>query len=311
MKKNVLTGLFILCALAMQAQPKLSKDNIDEVLGTMTLEEKATLLVGNGWGSMSTGSMTASATALVPGAAGTTRAIERLGITQAVLADGPAGLRISPTRYNDPATYYCTGFPVGIHLASTWNDEIIYDVGSAIGQEVKEYGVDVLLAPGVNIMRNPLCGRNFEYYSEDPLLAGKTAAAMINGVESHGVGTSLKHFAANNQEINRLANDSRLSMRALREIYLRNFEIAVKESQPWTIMTSYNYINGRHASEDPGLLETILRDEWGFEGMVMTDWNGGYDVDKQIAAGNDLMMPGRLQNFHQIVDKSCYFHQYM
>ena len=176
MKKNVLAGLFILCALAMQAQPKLTKDNIDEVLGTMTLEEKATLLVGNGWGSMSAGSMTASATTLVPGAAGTTRAIERLGITQAVLADGPAGLRISPTRYNDPATYYCTGFPVGTVMASMWNPALVQELTTAKGNEVLEYGVDVLLAPGLNLHRNPLCGRNFEYYSEDPLLTGKTAA---------------------------------------------------------------------------------------------------------------------------------------
>lgn len=282
---------------------KLTPDNIDQIIKELTLEEKAHLVVG---ARMSDNKEAAGEVGytrkIIPGAAGTTYPIPRLGIPPVVVADGPAGLRISPTRKGDEQTYYCTGFPVGIHLASTWNEDIIYSVGAAIGQEVKEYGVDVLLAPGANIMRNPLCGRNFEYYSEDPLLTGKTAAAMINGVESNGVGTSLKHFAVNNQEINRLANDSRLSMRALREIYLRNFEIAVKESQPWTIMTSYNYINGRHASEDPGLLETILRDEWGFEGLVMTDWSGGYDAVGQIAAGNDLLMPGKYFQYNEIVE---------
>lgn len=293
----------IFATSALVAQPQLTPKNIDKVIKAMTLEEKAHLVIGARHleQNKDMAGEVGYTGRIIPGAAGTTYPIPRLGIPAIVVADGPAGLRISPTRKGDSQTYYCTGFPVGIHLASTWNDEIIYNVGSAIGQEVKEYGVDVLLAPGVNIMRNPLCGRNFEYYSEDPLLAGKTAAAMINGVESHGVGTSLKHFAANSQEINRLANDSRLSMRALREIYLRNFEIAVKESQPWTIMTSYNYINGRHASEDPGLLETILRDEWGFEGLVMTDWSGGYDVDKQIAAGNDLMMPGKMFQYEDLV----------
>ncbi len=301
---------FLLCCVATTltismaaAQPQLTPKNIDKVIKAMTLEEKAHLVVGARLKDNKEAAGEVGYTSkIIPGAAGTTYPIPRLGIPAIVVADGPAGLRIAPKREGDSQTYYCTGFPVGIHLASTWNDEIIYNVGSAIGQEVKEYGVDVLLAPGVNIMRNPLCGRNFEYYSEDPLLAGKTAAAMINGVESHGVGTSLKHFAVNNQEINRLANDSRLSLRALREIYLRNFEIAVKESQPWTIMTSYNYINGRHASEDKGLLETILRDEWGFKGMVMTDWNGGYDAAAQVAAGNDLMMPGRYAQYKDIVD---------
>ncbi len=303
MKKLTLCCFATILALSAVAQPQLTPNNIDKVIKAMTLEEKAHLVVGAAHlnHNKEMAGEVGYTGKIIPGAAGTTYPIPRLGVPAIVVADGPAGLRISPTRKGDSQTYYCTGFPVGIHLASTWNDEIIYNVGSAIGQEVKEYGVDVLLAPGVNIMRNPLCGRNFEYYSEDPLLAGKTAAAMINGVESHGVGTSLKHFAANSQEINRLANDSRLSMRALREIYLRNFEIAIKESQPWTIMTSYNYINGRHASEDPGLLETILRDEWGFEGMVMTDWNGGYDVDKQIAAGNDLMMPGKMFHYEGIL----------
>ena len=296
-----LAALFAVVAFA--STPQLTPKNIDKVIKAMTLEEKAHLVVG---AQMKDNAQAAGEVGftrkIIPGAAGTTYPIPRLGIPPIVVADGPAGLRIAPTREGDSQTYYCTGFPVGIHLASTWNDEIIYNVGAAIGQEVKEYGIDVLLAPGVNIVRNPLCGRNFEYYSEDPLLAGKTAAAMINGVESNGVGTSLKHLAVNNQEINRLANDSRLSMRALREIYLRNFEIAVKESQPWTIMTSYNYINGRHASEDPGLLEEILRKEWGFEGLVMTDWNGGYDAAAQIAAGNDLLMPGKYFQYEAIVE---------
>ena len=296
-----LATLFAVVAFA--STPQLTPKNIDKVIKAMTLEEKAHLVVG---AQMKDNAQAAGEVGftrkIIPGAAGTTYPIPRLGIPPIVLADGPAGLRIAPKRKGDSLTYYCTGFPVGILLASTWNDEIIYNVGAAIGQEVKEYGVDVLLAPGVNIVRNPLCGRNFEYYSEDPLLAGKTAVAMINGVESNGVGTSLKHLAVNNQEINRLANDSRLSMRALREIYLRNFEIAVKESQPWTIMTSYNYINGRHASEDPGLLEEILRKEWGFEGLVMTDWNGGYDAAAQIAAGNDLLMPGKYFQYEAIVE---------
>ena len=293
----------IFATSALVAQPQLTSKNIDKVIKAMTIEEKAHIVIGAAHVSRDKqlAGEVGFTRLIIPGAAGVTCPINRLGIPSIVVADGPAGLRISPTREGDSQTYYCTGFPVGIHLASTWNDEIIYNVGSAIGQEVKEYGVDILLSPGVNIMRNPLCGRNFEYYSEDPLLAGKTAAAMINGVESHGVGTSLKHLAVNNQEINRLANDSRISMRALREIYLRNFEIAVKESQPWTIMTACNFVNGRHASEDPGLLETILRDEWGFEGLVMTDWNTGYDVTSQIAAGNDLMMPGKHKNFHELV----------
>ena len=174
MKKIFSIGAMLLATTAMFAQPQLTKDNIDEVLGAMTLEEKATLLVGSGWGSMTAGSMTASATALVPGAAGTTRAIERLGIPQTVLADGPAGLRISPTRDNDPNTYYCTGFPVGTVMASMWDVNRVQELTTAMGNEVLEYGADVLLAPGMNLHRNPLCGRNFEYFSEDPFLTGKT-----------------------------------------------------------------------------------------------------------------------------------------
>ena len=301
MKKVFAIGAMLLASTAMFAQPQLSKDNIDEVLKAMTLEEKATLLVGSGWGSMTAGSMTASATALVPGAAGTTRAIERLGIPQTVLADGPAGLRISPTRDGDPNTYYCTGFPVGTVMASMWDTALVQELTTAMGEEVLEYGADVLLAPGMNLHRNPLCGRNFEYFSEDPFLTGKIAAAYINGIQSNGVGVSVKHFAANSQEVNRMENDSRVSQRALRELYLKGFEIAVKESDPWTVMSSYNKLNGEYTQQSHGLLTTILRDEWGFDGIVMTDWGTKQGTVKAVKAGNDLMEPGMPVEIERIV----------
>ena len=279
--------------------PKLSENNIPEVVAAMTDEEKVLLLIGgraksyNGIGNTAVG---------VPGAAGTVNGIPRLGIPSICLADGPAGLRISERREGDDRTFYCTGFPIATLLASSWNIELVKKVGEAMGNEVLEYGVDVLLAPGANIHRNPLCGRNFEYYSEDPLLSGSMAAAMVNGVESNGVGTSLKHFALNNQELNRLANDARVSQRALREIYLKNFEIAVKASQPWTMMTSYNYINGVHAAENTDLLTRLLREEWGFEGAVMTDWGGGYDVPGIIRAGNDMIQPGSDSRYVELLE---------
>ena len=301
MKRIFAIGALLLGSVAMFAQPQLTKDNIDEVVAAMTLEEKATLLVGSGWGSMTAGSMTASATVLVPGAAGTTRSIERLGIPSTVLADGPAGLRISPTRDNDPNTYFCTGFPVGTVLASMWDTERVEELTTAMGNEVLEYGADVLLAPGMNLHRNPLCGRNFEYFSEDPFLTGKTAAAYINGIQSNGVGVSVKHFAANNQEVNRMENDSRVSQRALRELYLKGFEIAVKEADPWTVMSSYNKINGEYTQQSHGLLTTVLRDEWGFDGIVMTDWGTKEGTVKAVNAGNDLMEPGMQVEIDRII----------
>lgn len=305
MKKLTMAFAALSLAAMACAQPQLRPDNIDEVLGAMTLEEKAVLLVGGGNRTFGAGEngIIGSTDNLVPGAAGTTVSIPRLGIPATVLTDGPAGVRISPTRKDDSHTYYATGFPVGTALASTWNKELVEEVGRAMGNEVLEYGCDVLLAPGMNIHRSPLCGRNFEYYSEDPVVTGLIAAAYVNGIQSNGVGTSLKHYAANSQETNRMEVDEIVSPRALREIYLKGFEIAVKDAKPWTVMSSYNRLNGPYTQENYDLLTAILRDEWGFDGIVMTDWTGQRNTAAQVQAGNDLMEPGMAGQPEEIVAK--------
>ena len=308
--KSFKLSVFILSTLfstGMSAQnaPQLRADNIDEVINAMTTEEKAQMLVGGGnSGFVGSGAMLGHQKRIVAGAAGITVAIPRLGIPSTVLTDGPAGVHIDPTREGTKQTFYATGFPIGTCLASTWNTELVEQVGRCIGNETLEYGCDVVLGPGMNLHRSPLCGRNFEYYSEDPIVTGIIGTAMVKGIQSQGVGVSAKHFAVNSQESDRTRVNERLSQRALRELYLRGFEKMVRNSHPWTLMASYNRINGVYAQNNKELLTTILRDEWGFDGIVMTDWIGirpDLPTWTEPDAGDELLMPGYGKQAEEIV----------
>lgn len=296
----ILAGLTSLVhGLCLHAQgnnaPQLGKNSVIEVINAMTLEEKIDLVVGEGM------YVPGSPLSIVPvsqseaqkrvvGASGTTKAIPRLGISSLIICDGPAGVHVF--NGGKSRVYYGTAWPIGTLLASSWDTSLVRRVGEAFGVELKEYGIDLLNGPGLNIHRNPLNGRNFEYYSEDPYLTGHIASAMVNGLQSNGVGAIAKHFFANNIETNRSKLNVIMSERAIREIYLRGWQIMIKQSNPWGIMTSYNKVNGTYTSESEELLNTILRKEWGYKGFVETDWWGGKDAVAQQKAGNNLLMPG-------------------
>jgi len=248
---------------------------IDDLIAVLSIEDKVKLVVGVGRAKE------------VPGAAGETRSVR--DVKPISLTDGPSGVRIEGS---GDLWYYATAFPAPIMLASSWDPEVVEEVGRAMGEEVKYYNTSVFLAPGLNIHRHPLCGRNFEYFSEDPLLSGVMAAAFVRGVQSTGVAATLKHFVANEQEVNRRIVDTIVSEKALREIYLKAFEIAIKEGDPWAIMCSYNKLSGVYTCQSEWLLTQVLRNEWGFKGLIMTDWGAGDNPVEQIKAGTDLIMPG-------------------
>jgi beta-glucosidase len=292
-------SLAVLIFLTLQAQsqsklPQFGKDPIPAIVKAMTLEEKVKVVVGKGFSlpGMSMGANDKTPDKLET-ISGHTIPIPKFGIPSIGMADGPSGIhRWAMTAKDSANNLFSTAWPVGTLLASSWDTVLVKKVGAAFGEEIKSYGIDFILGPGANIHRNPLGGRNFEYYSEDPLVSGSIAAAIINGIQSQGVGATLKHFAANNQETNRTSVNEIISERALREIYLRNFEIAIKKSQPWAVMSSYNLVNGTYTSESHDLITKILRLDWGFKGFVMTDWFGGKDAVEQMKAGNNLLMPG-------------------
>lgn len=299
MKKSIIHTLCILVLSSgnLFANQRLqhSHKDINRIIRTLTLEQKARLLVGCPGSDQ-------GLSHLVAGAAGYTYPIDSLGIPSINLADGPVGVRITPVSSNREYTSYATCFPSTTALAATWNREIALLEGNAIGDEARGYGVDIVLTPGINIMRNPLCGRNFEYFSEDPYLSGIMGAAMINGIQDKGIGTSLKHFVANNQQTGKLYNDARIPQRALREIYLKGFEICIRNSDPWTVMGSYNKIGGKYTQANPELLKTILRGEWGYKGLIVTDWYKKRDTADQLNGGTDLMMPGEQSQIDEIIE---------
>lgn len=302
-KSNRNTGFYFIAVMVglvvsiketfgQQKYPQLGKDPLKDVIAAMTIDEKALMVTGAKRREVYPHALPGRRQKNIVAVGGYTYPFLHLGIPPIYLSDGPAGVRIAPKRSGDKQTYYATAFPVATLVASGWDTSLSKEIGEAMGHEALEYGVDILLAPAMNIHRDPLGGRSFEYYSEDPLLTGKMASAYVQGIQSQGVGASLKHFAANNQETSRRYINTIVSERALREIYLEGYRIAVQESKPWTVMSSYNKINGVYTPQSKELLVDILRKEWGFDGFVLTDWYGGDDPVEQMKAHNDLLMPG-------------------
>lgn len=291
---SLFAAVAALCGYSMHlSAQQLNADNIDEVVKAMTLEEKCHLVLGCG--------MHFNDEAKFPGTAGSSFGITRLGIPETYCADSQQGLRMQDHRLWDHRDYFPTDFVASMTLASTWDREAAFKVGQGIGNEVREFGLDWILSPSMNLIRNVLCGRNHEYYSEDPFLSGTIAAGYVNGVQSEGTAACPKHFVANNQETNRSNNISQVSQRALRELYLKAFEIMIKESNPWTIMTSYNKLNGPYAVQNRDLLTTIVRDEWGWKGMYVSDWGGGDNAVAAMQAGNDMLQPGTDKQYEAIL----------
>lgn len=293
------TKAFFLCCLfataVLSAQPKLNPNNIPEIVKAMSPQEKALLVVGFN-------SACEGYTPTLPGTGGLTHPFEKYGIPSVVMMDGPVGVRLEPDWHDGLGeAHFTTCFPTGLLTAASWDREVAFRMGHAIGEETLDMGADVILGPGMNLLRNPLNGRNFEYFSEDPVLSGSIAAAYINGVQETGAGTSAKHFAANNQETNRLDGDSRMDARTLRELYTRGFEICLRESEPWTVMASYNLLNGEYTQESYSLLTGILREEFGFRGLVVTDWTGMRNTPLQLHAGSDLFMGGMYKQTEHIL----------
>ena len=281
--------------------PQLGNDKVEDVIAAMTTEEKIGLTVGDGKFLPAVQSKNIEqGTGIIIANQNSKMVIPRLSIFSSALSDGPSGLNRDPLAPGATEYTYTTAWPTSTCLAATWNLEILNKVGAAFGNEVLEYDYDVVLMPALNIHRNPMCGRNFEYYSEDPLLSGKLSAAMVNGLQSNGIGATLKHFLANNQETNRRTYNAVVSQRALREIYLRGFEIAVKESAPACIMTSYNKLNGFYTAENSDLLQDIVRGEWGYKGTFMTDFDGYGSAVAKVRAGNNMLMGGNMDEVNEL-----------
>ena len=307
-KRNIFySGLFLITMLlAVQScsnnqQDQLSNNKIEKLIAEMTPEEKIGLIVGDGKFLMvENPEKIEEGKGIIINDQRSKLIIPRLLIRTTAMSDGPAGLNREPRKGGQKEYQYTTAFPTATCLASTWNTDLVEEVGKAFGNEALEYDYDLVLAPGVNIHRTPKDGRGFEYYSEDPLLTGKMAASMVNGMQSYGIGVTLKHFGAHNQQANRRYYNAVISQRALREIYLRGFEIAVKEGHPKGIMPSYNKINGFYTAQSPELLKTIAREEWGFDGMYVTDFDGKGSALAKVRAGSNILMSGNMQEYNEL-----------